>query len=355
MKAMLLAATALVTAYAGGQGTQIKTFVGRIVWGHPLKPQIKKQQDGPNKGQPVLKDGKQVEQWAFGVAFDKTQFAAQIWPSMQAEALTGYPNGVPPRFSWKYKDGDTVDSKGVPYSQREGHAGNIILTISTEAAAPTVVKLDPATNTYRQLTAEEIKPGDYVVCVLNFKVNVATGTNTPSLYVNPVLIEHVGYGPLIVSANAPDPMALLGGAQYQLPPGASAAPLAPVSPIAPPMPGGMPGAAPAAPMAPAPGGMMPGMPAAAPMAPAPVTPPPPPPVAAPAGPQRPTDPSHIAPNPAGGEFWWINGQWTPGVAAPAAPTMPPPAPDFVANAGMPAPVAPAPGGMPGMPGMMPGR
>lgn len=308
------------------QGTQILSPVGRIVWGHPGKPQHKKHQDaGPLKGQTVMKDGQPVLQWAFGLAIPVADFEAHVWPAMHAEALTGYPSGVPGRFSWKIKQETDIDRAGKPYGQREGYAGHVVLTISTELQAPPVFKLE--NGAYRQLEPHEIKCGDYVAVGLNFKVNVATGQNTPSIYVNPQAIELVGYGAEIVGQGAPDPNALFGGAQRALPPGATAIPQqASGAP-------GMPG------MAPAPGGM-PGMPGMAPMPPAPV-----------AGPQRPVDPSHITPDGRGGELWWNGAAWVPGAAAPAAPTLPPPAPDFVQQA---VGAVPMPGAAP-MPGMMPGR
>jgi hypothetical protein len=321
---------------------QIKTGVGRNVWGNVLKPQAKKYQDGPQKGQPVIKDGQPVMQWQMGLAIPEAEFQASIWPAMYAEALTGYPNGVPGRFSWKIKQASDVDKNGKLYSEREGYAGHVVLTISTEVFAPTVVKFDPASGNYRQMTAEEIKPGDYFVAVLDFKVHVAQGQNTPSMYVNPVLIEHVGYGQAIISASAPDPKALLGGASYQLPAGASAMPLAPVAGLTPPM---TPGAAPMPGMAPMPG-------VAAPLA--PVAPPPPPPPPAPvAGPQRPTDPSHIANAGTANELWWNGAAWTPAVAAPVAPP-PPPAPTLppaaVGFANGPGGMAPPAPGVPPLPG-----
>ena len=49
----------------------LRTPVGRVVWGNPKKSQIKKDQ---RTKQPILKDGKPVEQWAFGVAFTKPEF-----------------------------------------------------------------------------------------------------------------------------------------------------------------------------------------------------------------------------------------------------------------------------------------
>jgi hypothetical protein len=204
--------------------TEVKTGVGRIVWGSPAKAQVKKQQEGPQKGQPVLKDGQPVNQWAFGVAFPKAEFQATIWPAMSQEAASGYPNGTPPRFAWKYQDGDGIDSNGQPFNKREGYAGCYVLTISSEAFAPPVYKFE--NGAYRQLEPHEIKTGDYVAVALKFVVNVPAqgSTHTPSLYVNPVAIEFVGYGKEI--QNGPDPMSLFGGQQRQLPPGASATPIA---------------------------------------------------------------------------------------------------------------------------------
>ena len=213
---------------------------GRIVWGHPGKAQPKKQQDGPNKGQPVLKqDGTPVLQYSFGLAIPKyatlvaqgatpemlqTAFDVAVWPAMDAEIKTGYPNGVPPRFAYKYQDGDGIDSKGQPFNQREGYAGCYVLAITTEIAPP-LYQWDAASGKYLQIEAERIKCGDYVRVGLNLKVNVATGTNTPSIYVNPTAVQFVGYGSEI--RNGPDAVAIFGQqGQVALPPGASAVPMA---------------------------------------------------------------------------------------------------------------------------------
>jgi hypothetical protein len=336
-------------------GMDCTTPVGRIVWGSPTKPRPRKEQDGPRKGQPVMDaNGQPVQEISFGVAFPKADFAAGIWPVMSAEIATGYPNGTPQRFSFKYVDGDTVDSSGKPYAEREGYAGHYVLAftqrINDTFAPPPVYKLDPATGRYNQLGPDDIKCGDYVSVGTNFKINVATGTNTPSIYVNPRAIELVGYGTAIVGTGGVDPTQMFGGAARALPPGASPVPVQ--QPNAPGMPGMAP-QPPAAPMAPgmtAPPQMMPGQPVApmAPAAPVMAPPPPAPPPMAPVGPQRPVDPSHVHNNGNGTEQWFVNGAWDGQAhpiapAAPAAPTLPPPAHDFVQNAGMPPQ-------MPGMPG-----
>lgn len=329
---------------------ELATPVGRIVWGHPTKSRDKTRKN-PTTGanEKVLKaDGTVAQQWSFGVAFNKADFQAMIWPAMAQEAATAYANGTPPKFSWKYQDGDGIDDQGKPFNTREGYAGCYVLAISSELMAPPIYKLNGGK--YDQLPGEAIKCGDFVVVGLNIKVNVPQDrTHTPGLYVNPTLVEFIGYGTEIVSQGHVDPMALLGGAVRQLPAGASATPLA--NPNAP----GLAAMGTPQPQVMQQPGMMPGgMPAAAPMmAPPPLAPP------APVGPQRPTDPTHIGRDPAtGAEMWWNGVAWTPApVAAPvmAPPAMlPPPAPDFVANAGMPGmpmqqPGAPGGMAMPGMP------
>ncbi|AHJ10734.1 hypothetical protein P106B_51 [Rhizobium phage vB_RglS_P106B] len=202
----------------------LRTPVGRIVWGDPSRPQIKKDQ---RTKQPVLKDGKPVEQWAFGVAFQKHEFNQFLKPYFDQEAASAYPHGVPQGFSWKYKDGDGVDRQGKPYATREGYAGCIVVNISTEAFAPQIFKFE--NGAYRQIAPEEIKTGDYVVLSLNLKVNVPTNpTHTPGLYVNPNGIELVGYGTAI--QQSADPTEMFGGVQHQLPPGASQVPVSSAPP-----------------------------------------------------------------------------------------------------------------------------
>lgn len=204
---------------------EFSTPVGRLVWGNPTRPTVKKDQQTK---QPIIRNGKEVEQWVFGVAFSKAEFEQSVLPYLQQEAASAFPNGTPANFSWKFKDGDGVDPKGVSYAQREGHAGCYILTVSTESFAPPVFKFD--NGSYRQITPEEIRTGDYVQLSLTVKFNGATGTHTPGLYINPVGVNHVGYGEEITSVSA-DPTTLFGTQPAQLPPGASATPVAAAAPM----------------------------------------------------------------------------------------------------------------------------
>ena len=218
---------------------EIKTTVGRIVWGNPQKLTQKKDDDG----NVIYKDGQPVMVCSFGLAIPKADFLATVWPAMAAEAATIFPNGVPQKFSWKYKDGDGVDGNGKPYSAREGYAGCYVLSISTELGLINCVKLNASGNGYEAMPADSIKTGDYVVAALNLKANKPqNASHTPGLYVNPQLVLFIGYGQPIYSG--PDAQTLFGGQQYALPPGASATPIAPAN--APGMPGqqpmpGMPG------------------------------------------------------------------------------------------------------------------
>jgi hypothetical protein len=212
--------------------TEITTPVGRIVWGHPGKARTKTDQ---KTRQPVLDaQGQPRQQWSFGVAFDKATFQQYVWPALAAEAATIFPQGVPPTFSWKYIDGDSIDREGKPYNQRDGYAGCFVLAINTELMTPPIFKL--VNGAYQQLPAESIKCGDFVSLGLSLKANAPTDrTQTPGLYVNPLAIEFVAYGTEIISQGAADPNAIFKGQQHQLPPGASATPV--TTPGAPGMPG----------------------------------------------------------------------------------------------------------------------
>lgn len=304
---------------------EFTTPVGRIVWGHPCRSKDKTNDDN----QKVMKaDGSGVvQQWSFGLAIPKADFQQHVWPYLFQEASTGYPNGAPGNFAWKYVDGDGVDNKGNPFSQREGYAGHYVLAISTELMAPPIFKFNGTG--FTQQPAEALKCGDYVAVGINAKLNVPRDAKKkPSLYINPVAVEVIGYGTEIVSTGSVDPAAMFGGVSRQLPPGASATPIGGSGGGV-----GMPGMGQQPQMMPPAGGMsgMPGQPQPM-MA---------PPAAQPAMGQQP----QMMP-PAGS---------MPG-AAMGQPVMPAPAPDFLQQPQM----MPPAGGMPGMPGqpqpgmMMPG-
>jgi hypothetical protein len=297
-------------------GTEFNTPVGRIVWGHPLNPREKMKDNAK-----VLKDGVPVKQWSFGVAFTKAEFEAQIWPHLASETTKMFASGLPPKYSYKYKDGDDANptwnngKQGKPLNQRPGHAGHYILTVTTELQAPSVVRFEGGV--YKEVLPTQIKCGDYVAMTIIAKVH---GGESPGLYINPGVVVHAFEGDAIDGGGFDiDPTQSFGAApQFAMPAGAR--PLGAPAPVgmpayAPPTqaPTGMPAAMPGQPgnaYAPAaqatPPGMMPGAPTAAPA-------------------------------------------YSPAPTQPALGQMPPPAHDFVQNAGMP---GAAPGMMP--PGAMPG-
>ena len=305
--------TPLTAVAYNNEGTSVLTPTGRIVWGHPLKPRQKI--DNETKQKVLDQNGQPVMETSYGLAIPIAEFQQHVWPMMHAEALKGYPNGAPGNFSWKMTQPHEIDNKGQPYSLREGYADHVVIAVSTLLEPPPAFRWDAGRNQWVQMQPDEIKCGDYVRADLVFKVNVSTSaTRKPSLYVNPRAVQFVGYGAAIVSSGYNvDPNATFGAGPAPLPPGASAVPVggAPESV-------GMPGA---------PVAGMPGAPVAAP--------------APPAGPQRPTDPTHVHDNGNGTEQWFINGAWDGG-AHPAATALPPPATGFVAQAA-------------GMPGTMPPR
>lgn len=311
---------------------QIKTPLGRIIWGHPMKHQFKTDDDNNQ----VLKDGQPVKVWSFGLAIPKDQFAP-VWADMAATAQAMFGQGIPQNFAWKYKDGDTaLDKNGQPLNRKEGYAGHYILTVSTEAFAPSCYKWDGSK--WQQLTEEQIKTGDYCAVGLNIVAHQGQGKKKPGLYLNPTAIELVYYGQAIF--NGPDPVTSLGAAptQYAMPAGASATPMsgAPANAPAMPQPGMPMGGAPA----------MPGqMPAGAPMQQPQYAPPP---VQQPQYAPPPMQPAQ----PAYDYVQNVTGQPYPQqpVQMPAPGGMPQmpgaPAPQYAPQPAM-------PGQMPAMPGMMP--
>lgn len=300
---------------------------GRIVFGHPSKGREKK--DIRTRA-PIIKDGQKVMQYVFGVAIDKNTFGQQVWPVLYNEARAAFPNGIPSNFSYKFKDGDTVDSKGQPYAKREGYAGHCVLTISTEGFAPQVFK--HVNGVWQQLNPEEIKCGDFVGVKTTIKYNGAVSPNTPGLYINPNGIMHIGYGQEIASGGQ-DPDEMFAGVQTQQFAGMSATPVMSNAP----MPTAM---QPAQPMG-YPPLAAPAQPGYAPAAP----------VAAPAGYPSAAAPAAPLPAPAHDFVHAATGGAHPmPAAAPAyAPAAPASAPAY-------SPVAPAqPGGYPPVPGYPAGR
>ena len=244
---------------------------GRIVWtsGDLFKGKLKT--EFGTQVPKLNKMGEQMKEYGFGLAVDKNLLQqvgegqpGQIWESMHAEANKLYPGGqLPPGFSMKFKDGDGVDHQGQPFSTREGHAGHIILSLTTSLA----IKFFKWENNQNIQINEGIKCGDYVNVQVQVKAHPAIGQGKPGLYLNPMAVQLLGYGAEIV--NAPSGDQIFGLAQPPMPTGASAVPTA-ANPAAQIVPTAVPqpAAAPAAPHH----GVLPQnlQPAPAPMQPAPV-------------------------------------------------------------------------------------
>ena len=197
---------------------------GRIVWksGDLFKGKAK---IDFNTKQPVIKDGKGVTEYSFGLAVSKQDPALPHFMGlMQAEARSVYQSGnVPPSFSFKFKDGDGIDDKGIPFSEREGHAGCLIFALTTQRPI-TWFKYENGQNV---LINEGVKCGDYVNAQINIKANVPVNPmHKAGMFLNPNAAQLIGYGKEIVS-NVIDAASIFGNAAPVVPQGASAVPVAP--------------------------------------------------------------------------------------------------------------------------------
>ena len=212
-------------------GTQRTVMVqGRIVWtsgdlfkGRQKTDQHTKQIRRNAAGEPMMEYG-------FGLAVMKSSLAqtgpgqpGEIWAAIHAEAMTLYPNGqIPPSFAMKYKDGDTsIDDKGQPYSLREGYAGHLVFACTTSLP----IKYFKWENGGNVMINEGIKCGDYVNVQLQIKAHPAAGTAKAGLYLNPNMVQLLGYGKEIV--NTPNGDAIFGNNAPPVYPGASSIPVAP--------------------------------------------------------------------------------------------------------------------------------
>jgi len=204
---------------------------GRIVWtagqtvfsGSQKKDQAGKLMTN-DKGEPAM-------QYGFGLAVPKPAADSRpeevknfmdMWNAIQSEAMALYPTGqIPPGFSFKYKDGDGVDHKGMPFSSREGYAGHLVYALTTSLPLK-FFKYEGGA--YVQVK-DGIKCGDYVQVQVNVKGHLPKpGTQgKPGLYLNPNMTLFLGFGKEIV--NAPDASSVFGAAPPPMPTGASATPV----------------------------------------------------------------------------------------------------------------------------------
>jgi len=184
---------------------------GRIIWtlGSNLF-EGKQKTNMQTKAVIVGNDGKPVVEYGFGLAVPKidprtgqhTQEFTKLWQALHAEAFTLFPSGqVPPTFAMKYKDGDTaIDDKGQPYSKREGYAGHIVLSCTTQIPIKYFI-FEGGNNI---LVNTGIKNGDYVNVQLNIKAHPAVGQSKAGLYVNPSAVQLIQAGKEIINTPSGD-------------------------------------------------------------------------------------------------------------------------------------------------------
>lgn len=205
---------------------EITTRVGRLVSGHPMNSQVKKNTDGTPK---MMKDGitPQVSFYS-GLAIKKgteqhwnqTEWGAQIWN----EAKAAFPNGEfnAPTFAWKIDDGDSQipNKKGKKPCEREGWTGHWVLHVSN--GFPFSCYHDGKFNPFEAIqNKDEIKTGDYCQFVFEVRGNNVNGpTESPGVYLNPTLFNLVRPGQKIVSVNEPDATEKFGTGGAALPEGA---------------------------------------------------------------------------------------------------------------------------------------
>jgi len=187
---------------------------GRIVWGQNLftgNPVL-----DHNTKQPKInpKTNTQDIQFAFGLAVPKSQFTPEkmqqggpgfIMSAMQIEARQIFPSGqIPPKFAWKYKDGDSIDDKGVPFNQRKGYAGCYVFALSGYIA-PKWFIWNNDTKQNVQVT-QGIKCGDWVKVQVSVKAHPSINNGLPGMYLNPDAAQLIGYGEEIINAPSGDQM-----------------------------------------------------------------------------------------------------------------------------------------------------
>ena len=199
-----------MNAQTQSNGTSI-LVQGRIVWtlGSDIFQGKVKTDDRTKQVIIDQKTGQPVVEYGFGLAIPKIdprtgQNSAEyvkVWQALNAEALSIFPTGhIPQGFSMKYKDGDGVDHNGVPFSNREGHAGHIILACVTRIPIK-YFRFEGGNNI---LVNNGFKCGDYVNVQLNIKAHPALGQSKAGLYVNPSAVQFIAAGKEIINTPSGD-------------------------------------------------------------------------------------------------------------------------------------------------------
>lgn len=183
--------------------TDFLTPVGRLVAGDAFQPQDKDAdgkplviKTGPNAGQPRT-------QFFLGLAIEKTN---PEWPPLEQAirqvARESFPqlfdasgNCIAPSFAFKIIDGDSQipNTKGTKPCEKEGYAGHWVLQIGSSYAP----KIYDAGGKVELTSPNDLKRGYYIRVTGTIKGN---GSNqNPGVFLNPRMVERVGYGPEIIS------------------------------------------------------------------------------------------------------------------------------------------------------------
>ncbi len=205
---------------------------GRIVWTSGDLFKGKPEFIFGTKTPKLDKTGKQMVQFGFGLAVPKMK-DGQANPELNAfkmamgqEAGQIFTGHIPPSFAWKFKDGDGIDDKGKPFSERPGYAGCDVFNLTTYQA----IKYFKWENGSNVMINQGIKCGDYIRVSISIKAHGAVGQGKPGLYLNPEMVQLVAFGEEIIPAKTVDADSVFGNVAPAVPPGGSTAPVAPPFP-----------------------------------------------------------------------------------------------------------------------------
>jgi len=200
----------------------ILTPVGRLVSGHPME--MHAVTDDRTNVQKKFASGELMFSQSVGIAFPKngtTHWDQTEWGAAIKAAAAAWPRGEHgmKTFSWKITDGDSTEpnKKMVTPVSREGYAGHWVLFASS--CFPTPCYNNGAYAPHQVIQNKDaIKRGDYVRLVFTTATN--NSSDSPGMYINPVMVELSRAGQQIMSGNAPDAAAAFGGSAPVIPQGA---------------------------------------------------------------------------------------------------------------------------------------
>lgn len=144
--------------------------------------------------------GETQNEYGFGLAVSKSDLQdpvkGAIWATLHEQAFTLFPSRqIPPTFAMKFKDGDGIDDKGIPFAKREGYAGHIIFTCITTLP----IKYFIFENGQNFLVESGIKCGDYVSVQISVKAHPAIGQGKAGMYINPYAVRLSASGKEIIN------------------------------------------------------------------------------------------------------------------------------------------------------------